>query len=113
MHLPVNYPEQHEKGCASVAFAGRRRTFADAMYDAVRYENIAVLNDPIGEDDGSDENLVRHVSTLLQPASVPRRAKTKPTFGERPTDQDGIDSSLRTRGAFGGLRAIVVVRLPQ
>ena len=47
-------------------FACRRGTLADATHDAVRYENIAVLDDPIREDDGSDENLVRHDSTLLQ-----------------------------------------------
>jgi hypothetical protein len=62
MHLPVDCAGQHEEGCASVAFAGRRRTLAYVMHDAVRHENIAVLDNPIGENDGPAKDFVRHES---------------------------------------------------
>ena len=48
-----------------------------ATSDAVRYENIAVLDNPIGERDGSDENFVRHESTFVQPVLVTCWAETR------------------------------------
>ena len=60
MHLPVNGAGQDKEARAAVVFAGRRGFLAHAMNDAVRYENIAVIDDPIGEDDGSNKDFVRH-----------------------------------------------------
>ena len=62
MDLSVDRAGKHKKARAPMAFAGRRGSPAHAVNDAFGDENIAILNDPIGEDDGSNKDFVRHDS---------------------------------------------------
>ncbi len=62
MDLSVDCAGKHEKARAAVAFAGRRDAPAHTADDAVGDENVPIFKDPIGEDDGSNEDLVGHDS---------------------------------------------------
>ena len=60
MNLSVDRAGKHKKALAPVAFAGRRRSPARKVDDPVGDENVAILNDPVREDDSSNKNLVGH-----------------------------------------------------
>jgi hypothetical protein len=67
MHLPVNGAGQDKEARSAVAFGGRRGFLAHTLHRAVCDKNVAVLDDPIGEDDGSNKDFVRHVSNSHPP----------------------------------------------
>ncbi|HVI67121.1 MAG TPA: hypothetical protein VM910_31785 [Bradyrhizobium sp.] len=68
--MGINRARQNKKTVAAVAFARRRRSRSDSLHQPVADENITTVNNSIGKDDRTDEDLICH--TLSFDALVPR-----------------------------------------
>jgi hypothetical protein len=78
MHLSIDGAWQNEISAAAMAFAGRRRTCADALNKTIRYEHIPILDDPIRKHDCANKYLIDHAQFSSLHASRRRRIAMKP-----------------------------------
>ena len=81
MHLRVNGTRKNEKSSAAMPFSGRHWTGSHCLHQAVSDQNMPIIDHPIGQHDGSCEDLIRHTvlsiaAARFLPAKLPLRYRS-------------------------------------
>jgi len=102
VHLRIDRSGKHKKPGAPMPFASRRRRGADSLHQAVGDQNIAVADDPIGQDDRSREDLIGHGPCLPSDVVARRRRRVRhcAQLRRRRTEKDFLPRHAR-RGYRG------------
>jgi len=70
VHLRVNRTGKNEKSSAAIPFSGRHRTGFHCLDQTVGDQNMPIIDHPIGQYDGSCEDLIRHVFSFARTEQV-------------------------------------------